>query len=782
MTAPSDKIVTRLRGAVGFILEVGGTSTRLDDAGAIHVERSDGASGQLGTIRCFIETAGGRERLHPTHSPTSDGGGEGGFHWQQLGLQGDVHLGVDPGGHITIQVSLDNDGEEEVRLQCIGIELDAELDGALCLVNTVDQSPVSIVSSSEEFDSHAFTLLHRPDSGASLIVGFSSLMRGTCHVRRSEGEEGSGLEAVADYHGYLIDAGEKLNSESFWIATGSDAQRLLGEWADALADQHGALKSGELPVGWLGWAWTDALADEPAEKLILETAAAIAELGLGELGFNTIWSSLANLPNVTPGKGFEVDERQHPRGLEWLASELAEQSLALGLWYAPFWKPDTPEERERWAQATLLDADGAPLRQDKRWPYGDQANIAAEERLGFLCLDGSHARVQQELRDLFSCWREWGIGYVMCDFLEAGSGPLTTAAASGGHPHLESRAVAGAEVLRQGLGAVRAGAGEQMVLLGSSGPLLEGVGLLDAMRVSIDYCEGRPRIPGAFFHPATYIQDDWPRHRAVLTNVAARAPLHRRLFKSATSHMLTLDEPLPAGEARIAATLAAMAPGVLFCGDDLRSMHPQRLALLKRCLPVLEDGELRSVDLFTAHRDGRTPSLLLRHIERTWDDWSLLAAFNLETDCCVHQLTADDLELDSANDWLLFDFHARRLLGELGQGVKLAVPAGDVRLLRISRRREHPWLLSTDLHLSQGGASVNSVAWDDRVSVLNIALHRAAGESGALWLQVPRGWDLVDHEDGRMLMVAAQRDHVCRIPLDFSEAELELALRFRRLD
>ena len=767
---------------MGFSLEAGGTSTRLDDAGAIHVERLDGMAAQVGIIHCFIETAGGRERLHPARPAESKDGERGAFHWRQLGLVGEVNVSVDPQGHTSIHVDLGNEGDEKIELLSVGMELSAGMDGAVCLVNTVDQSPVSIIPATDDFDSHAFTLLQWPDSESALLVGFSSLLRATCHVYGTGDEGGGRLEAVADYHGYLFDVGEQLTSESFWLGCGIDAQRLLGQWADALASQHGALTSGDLPVGWLGWAWTDAFAGESAEQLILETAEAIAELGLKELGFNTIWSSLTNLPQVTPGKGFEVDERQHPQGIQWLAAQLADQGLTLGLWYSAFWKPDTPDERERWLGATLLDADGAPLRQDKRWPYGEHVDAAPEKRLGFLCLDGSNSQVRQELHDLFSCWREWGVGYVMCDFLEAGSGPLAADAALHGHPQSESAAVAGAEVLRQGLKAVREGAGERMVLLGSTGPLLEGVGLLDAMRVAIDYCEGRPRIPATYFHPATYIQDDWPRHKAVLTNVAARAPFHRRLFKSAASHMLTVDEPLPMGEARIAATLTCMAPGVLFFGDDLREMHPERLALLKRCLPVLEDGELRVLDLFSAHRHGRVPSLLLRRYERTWDDWTLLAAFNLEDDACVHKLTAECFGLDPAGDWLLFDFHARRLLGELGQGIKLCVPAGDVRLLRISRRRKHPWLLSTDLHLSQGGASVDSVVWDDQVCVLSVSLRRAAGESGALWLQVPRGWDLVDDADGRLLMVAGLRDHVCRVPLDFHDAVLELSLRFQRLD
>ena len=45
--------------------------------------------------------------------------------------------------------------------------------------------------------------------------------------------------------------------------------------------------------------------------------------------------------------------------------------------------------------------------------------------------------------------------------------------------------------------------------------------------------------------------------------------------------------------------------------------------------------------------------------------------------------------------------------------VSIDVPPRSVKLLRIARDREHPWLLSTDLHVRQGQAEIEDCRWDE---------------------------------------------------------------------
>jgi len=67
------------------------------------------------------------------------------------------------------------------------------------------------------------------------------------------------------------------------------------------------------------------------------------------------------------------------------------------------------------------------------------------------------------------------------------------------------------------------------------------------------------------------------------------------------------------------------------------------------------------------------------------------------------------------------------------------VPAMAGRLLCIRDVPEHPWPLSTDLHVTQGGMELRQVRWDARARALT-GIAQRPGESGHLVIYLPPGF------------------------------------------
>jgi hypothetical protein len=55
---------------------------------------------------------------------------------------------------------------------------------------------------------------------------------------------------------------------------------------------------------------------------------------------------------------------------------------------------------------------------------------------------------------------------------------------------------------------------------------------------------------------------------------------------------------------------------------------------------------------------------------------------------------------------------------------------------------EHPWVLSTDLHLTQGGVELSEVKYDPASKRLQGEASRHAGASGQIVIYVPRAYKI----------------------------------------
>lgn len=242
-------------------------------------------------------------------------------------------------------------------------------------------------------------------------------------------------------------------TEVFWEETGD----VIGK-VEALAARLGQRMQARTPPPLRVWCSWYSYYREVTLEAVLDNARRARELSLPFDVFQLDDGFQADLGDWTEPSGHFGG---HARDLP---GPLAALGFQAGLWLAPFLAAPTSRLATEHPQWLLRGEDGHPLLAGHNWggPYH--------------ALDTTHPEVLDWLRELAATVRGWGYTYLKLDFLYGAALP--------GVRHDPGVGRAGA--YRQGLQALRDGAGEDAFLLGCGAPLAGSIGLVDAMRTGPD--------------------------------------------------------------------------------------------------------------------------------------------------------------------------------------------------------------------------------------------------------------------------------------------------------
>ena len=242
--------------------------------------------------------------------------------------------------------------------------------------------------------------------------------------------------------------------------------------------------------------------------------------------------------------------------------------------------------------------------------------------------------------------------------------------------------------------------------------------------------------------------------------------------------MLTVDKPVQLADAEIAATIFGLNGGPVMLGDDIDRMDASRLDLVRQILPRLPEAA-RPLDLFDTPAPDY-PKLFHLRAKTAWGEWDLLACFNYGKDALRQAAEFARLDPGSPGPRAVWDHWAARYIGARAGRFEAVVPPQSVKLWRISRVREHPWILSTDMHVRQGQTEVEDCRWDAASHTLTVRVRRPAGNRGNVYLTVPTGMALEDPSGPWIAKDANDGTLVVRRAFDFRDGStVERRIRFR---
>jgi len=573
--------------------------------------------------------------------------------------------------------------------------------------------------------------LYSPDRNACLDTSFLSFDRANSVIYYSIVKEKAQIEALCDFSGFELQPGMAQTSEILRIAADSSFDACMKAYADDVALYYKPKFIDKPGLGGLGWTWDSGRTEDYcSQDMILRNAKAISEK-LGGFGFSYYWVSLCNLKDRIPGHWFDCDYKQIPGGYEELAKQLETYGLKLGFWIAPYWIPDKFSDQPETMKNQMLKKDGEPIKDYSYWLRGISGKYPMEQRLNFFMRDGSSKEAQDYIRDVFRKYREMGVRYYMIDFLRGGAGGLYGPFEY--NEYADKTKIAGPEVYRELLKAIREGAGEDTYMVSSTGPSFINIGYVDGSRTGPDIGEGRAALPGYSSYPGTYHINNTTMLRSGVRNFASVYHINGKLFHADSFNVVSIDKPIPLGEAQTTISMSALFASPMMLGDLIYEISPDRLELLKKALPQNKVEETAiPLDLFDRIAPD-CPRMYHLPIERRWGKYGILGLLNIDDTTQTYEVDMTELGYDS--DCALYDFWDERYLGIKQGKVSFEVAPHTTRIIRITPFCGVPTLIGTDMHVLQGAVEIVSTDYDE--NTLTIACKRPVGERGSVKILAP---------------------------------------------
>lgn len=502
-----------------------------------------------------------------------------------------------------------------------------------------------------------------------------------------------------------LDTGQTIQTD--WACLGFidlDDLDPMKAYLEAVAREHAIESRLPVPVGWCSWYhFYQNITQEDIESNLhsvidLKDKVPLPLLQIDD-GFETFPGDWFNF---TPG---------FPDGVKPLAEKAAASGLAPGLWLAPFIVHPRAKLVKVHPDWLLHDDHGKLVSAGFVWNTFTYAlDITHPDALAYAC------------QVICTAVQDWGFKYLKLDFLYA-------AALEGKH---QDPTKTRAQILREGLNALRQAAGSETILLACGCPLGSALGLFDAMRIGADVSgHWEPHFPP--LTPLIKNEVNMPSARNALQNILTRAPLHRRWWINDPDCLLVRpDTDLTLAEVQSLATAIGLTGGSLLVSDDLPTLPAERLRIAQVMLPLI-DQRAYVLDLFQNH----TPSIIRLDLENDLGSWHLLGLFNWDDQPASLEFSNQKFHLPKDQVFWCREFWYGQIR-QMGPGSPMRfqdVPSHGVRVIAArSYTPDQPTYLGSNIHLSQG---LEISQWE--VSSNNITLQLELGRqaSGKLYVYLP---------------------------------------------
>lgn len=460
------------------------------------------------------------------------------------------------------------------------------------------------------------------------------------------------------------------------------------------------------PVGWMTWYSVQFGA---SEKTVLENARWLAA-HLKDYGATCIWVDWewyhSNfVGQESPGIDiFNPNRERYPNGLKHVSDEIRKLGLIPALWIAA--TDDTNknrmmQEHEDWILVEL-----------PRWWCGRWF------------VDPTHPGVLGEyIPAVFRQLLDWGFEVFKWDDLP---GALNTYDRH--QDRFYNRDISSEQALREVVRIARGIIGENRYMMSCSGETTR------AITFAADYFDGA-RIGGDIFNWGEFVSE-------CIDKVLKYYVYHNVLWYADADNLVVRSEHNNMEQARTRASFYGLLGLPITLGDNLPDLEEDRVELLKRALPAID---VHPMEIRQMVRD--TPYVVINlSVAKAFDSWNVIDVLNT-TDATidVRLRLSEDLDIDTscAKAYIMYDYWEQTCLGVCRDSLDLTLPAYGSKVIRISEVREHPQVISTSRHVSQGAYDIDSLEWDDAECRLSGTSKVIGGEAYRIVLHVPAKYELV---------------------------------------
>jgi len=523
-----------------------------------------------------------------------------------------------------------------------------------------------------------------PQSRSGVVSGWLTTDRGSGAVLA--GVEGGQVrfDAQIDYGRLRLAPGQSETLETFAVGWFDDVRLGLEAWADAVAKVY-QVQLPPQPCGYCTWYHSGASNEKELARTATLAAEKLAPFGFSVLQIDDGWQQ-GDPKGNGPRKNFTAHRADgpYPAGMKAAADDVLAKGLVPGIWFMPFAGTYNDPWFEKHQDWFVKRADGTPY--DTAW--------------GGTSLDMTQPAVQEYLRGIVQrLVHEWGYRYLKMDGLYTGAGVPQIYVNDAyrddglGDAVFHNPNKTNIEAYRDGLRLVRETAGRDVFLLGCCAnqnmrSYGGAFGLVDAMRIGPDNgASWKGVLTGPTFGTRNYF-------------------LHGRVWYNDPDPVYVRTS-LGVEQARVSCSWAGVTGQLTLGSDDFESLPPERLHILQRILPA-HGVQARPVDWL----DEPLPRIWLVSDERHSPRRDVIGLFNWDNAPHEFDCSLERIGLPDASKYLAFDFWAGAMLPPLESAVKLILPPQSCAVLAVRALADHPQLLSTSRHVTQGMVDVVAERWD----------------------------------------------------------------------
>lgn len=550
--------------------------------------------------------------------------------------------------------------------------------------------------------SYMWLAVVEPKSRKGVVAGWTTVERGSGVIFSQEAKQLVHLEAQVDYGNLRLPPHGDAELETFALGYFDDARFGLEAWAEVVAKIYG-IRLPPQPVGYCTWYHAGASNEKDLKRLAEFAAKHLKPFGFSVIQIDDGWQN--GVKRDGPRRNFSRHRPNgpYPSGMKAVADHILSLGLTPGLWFMPFaGTQGDPAFKNEWFVRRL---NGEPY----------------EVRWGGTCLDMTHPEARDYVRQIvYRIVHEWGYRYLKMDGLWAGTATPLMYVNDGYRDDGIGDAVfcnptkTHIEAFRDGLKLVRKVAGKGVFLLGCCAPQNMrsyggAFGLVDAMRIgpdtgtSLDKLFRGPLFGSRHFH------------------------LHRRIWYN-DPDVIFVGPRVALTHAQLLCSWIAVTGQLNISSDPYPDIPPDRLDILKRTIPS-HDLHARPIDIF----ETEPPKFWVVKNERRKPSQIIIGVFNWGKEPLKANIPLKWLDLSEHRTYAAFEFWTNRLTApienhlqvnlmpaivENSEGKLLAPDEPCCAVFSLRELTDHPLIISTSRHITQGLIDVLSETWDARRSTL----------------------------------------------------------------
>lgn len=453
------------------------------------------------------------------------------------------------------------------------------------------------------------------------------------------------------------------------------------------------------PAGWMTWY---SVRFNACEEIVLKNAKWMSE-NLKKYGAECVWVDWEWYHKDFSGirddgaDSFNPDKEKYPHGLKYISDKIKEMGLEPALWIGFTVDSDMNEYLKENPEIVFADI--------PTW-------------CGRYFLDMTHPKYLNEfLPKALANVPKWGYRVVKYDTL-----PQAMMKHEQYHNRLYNPELTTKEAYVGMIKKARQELGEECYMLScasdNDADVLWGIGVFDSARIG-----------GDIFKWEEFLVEGVERTMKFY-------PLHTNTLIPDSDNVVMREEYNDIYQAASRIYFVSMLGIPMTFGDEFDALDDKRIDFIKSCLPVLD---IHPMDAYRKKPDKNILKMNLA-VEKEWESYNILNVFNNKSNKNKTEvLLNEDMGLDEG-DYLVYDYTHDKFLGVEKTGFTVNLESCESRIFSVRKKVNHPQIISTSRHISQGAAEINDVKWVEKDKELKISAELIDNVPYTITLYVPDGY------------------------------------------